>query len=570
MRLRTLVTSFAVLVAFASPFVVSALTSEEIQAQINTLLAQIRDLRTQLGTVQQGQEDPPAQPLQSKRYRLCNMLQQSISEGEENDRVRALQEFLISEKFLAANATGFFGSLTREALARWQEHLGLIQHGGDRSIGAGVFGPRSRALFEKLCQGVDLGENGDNESLTLSNYTSTTTSASNQPPTINGFDGPATLAVNRGGSWKVSAVDPEGQALKYHVAWGDTASTFDTLLALADLGGFTSATTFTHQYSSAGLYQVTIRASDGQGGVSSANVYVRVEVPQAQSWTNIFGSEASSNGATNDSSTSGTGFGSHFETQCVPSILDPQCMNGPAKKCLFNKQEYTENQTRTNGYCLGFGVGLMEGPANPNGCLETTYVCRTGVWLKYKPKLASCNMGGQMYPHGNVQEINPEGAAAVFGGAIGTSTCVDGEWVSHFTASQFNNGTYTSKSCKYAGADYAHGQKSPCTGVIHNPNGNSYCAPPEEGVEWAYDNVCRNGEWKHETAESGSGGAVTVTGNSCTTPWGGQTIASSGTISKEPYFTNGGFTGVTLVPKMKCNNGSWLQCDHQGNFCQAI
>jgi hypothetical protein len=572
MRLRTLITSFAIFVAFASPIAVSALTSEEIQAQINTLLTQIRNLRTQIADVEQNQENQSSQPTQSKRYRLCSMLQQSISEGEEGDRVRALQEFLISEKFLAANATGFFGSLTREALARWQERLGLIQHGEGRALGSGVFGPRSRAMFEKLCQGVDLGQNAGDESLTLSNYTSTTTSASNQPPTINSFDGPATLAVNKTGSWKVNATDPEGQALKYHVAWGDVSSTFDTLLALADLGGFTSATTFTHAYNSTGLYQVTIRVGDGQGGVSSVTTYVRVESPQSATLPGLSSWVAETATGSEGNSSTGTGtFGSIAE-QCTASIHSIwSCLQNPVRKCNYNGQEYTENQTRSAGLCLGFGVGFLEGPANPNGCLETTYVCRTGVWLKYKPKLASCNMGGQMYPHGTTQDINPEGAASVFGGPIGTSTCVDGVWISHFTVNQFNgNSAYTSKSCKYSGTTYSDGDKAPCTGVIGNPNGQYSSCAPSEDAEWAFDNVCRNGEWKQETAESGGGGATTVVGNSCTTPWGGQTIASSGTISKEPYFTNGGFTGTTLVPKMKCNNGSWLQCDHVGNACQAI
>lgn len=56
-------------------------------------------------------------------------------------------------------------------------------------------------------------------------------------------------------------------------------------------------------------------------------------------------------------------------------------------------------------------------------------------------------------------------------------------------------------------------------------------------------------------------------GASCTTPYGNKVVSDGGTISYEPYFTQGVFTGSVIVPMMKCSNGAWLTCDYAGNNC---
>jgi hypothetical protein len=56
---------------------------------------------------------------------------------------------------------------------------------------------------------------------------------------------------------------------------------------------------------------------------------------------------------------------------------------------------------------------------------------------------------------------------------------------------------------------------------------------------------------------------------SCITPWGNKTVANGETVSSQPYFSNGSYSGTVVVPIMKCNNGTWLTCDWQGNSCKV-
>jgi hypothetical protein len=60
---------------------------------------------------------------------------------------------------------------------------------------------------------------------------------------------------------------------------------------------------------------------------------------------------------------------------------------------------------------------------------------------------------------------------------------------------------------------------------------------------------------------------VHAAGASCTTPYGNKVVADGATVSYEPYFTQGVFTGSVVVPMMHCSNGTWLTCDYAGNNC---
>ncbi|MEK7509853.1 MAG: peptidoglycan-binding domain-containing protein [Patescibacteria group bacterium] len=79
--------------------------------------------------------------------------------------------------------------------------------------------------------------------------------------------------------------------------------------------------------------------------------------------------------------------------------------------------------------------------------------------------------------------------------------------------------------------------------------------------------TCTNGVLSGSYRYASCGGGSGSTGGiSCTTPWGGQVIASGGSVSSQPYFSGGMYTGST-VPLMRCDNGAWLTCDSQGNNC---
>jgi hypothetical protein len=104
----------------------SAATTAELTAQINALLAQIAQLQAQIGgtTTAAG-----------------TTFTTDLTIGSTGSEVSALQQWLVSKGFLtmpAGVAYGYFGSLTKSALAAYQASVGI-------SPAVGYFGPITRA-----------------------------------------------------------------------------------------------------------------------------------------------------------------------------------------------------------------------------------------------------------------------------------------------------------------------------------------------------------------------------------------------------------------------------------------
>ena len=107
--------------SFASP--VGAVTVAELQNQINALMAQ-------LATLQGGSS-------------VSTTFTTDLTIGSKGDQVSALQQALVSKGFLtmpAGVAYGYFGNLTKSAVAAWQAANGITP-------AVGYFGPKSRAAF---------------------------------------------------------------------------------------------------------------------------------------------------------------------------------------------------------------------------------------------------------------------------------------------------------------------------------------------------------------------------------------------------------------------------------------
>jgi PKD repeat protein len=103
-----------------------------------------------------------------------------------------------------------------------------------------------------------------------------TSSTGNQPPVISGISGPTTLAIGAAGTWSVQASDPENGSLNYSITWGDENAYAPTSAAMGANASFMQNSTFTHSYSSAGTYtvSVTVRDASGQSAQASTNVQV--------------------------------------------------------------------------------------------------------------------------------------------------------------------------------------------------------------------------------------------------------------------------------------------------------
>ena len=95
-----------------------------------------------------------------------------------------------------------------------------------------------------------------------------------KPPVISSFSSPTILAVNEIDTWTIQASDPENRTLTYRIMWGDE----NTLSNQASVSGgtFVQTSTFTHAYSVAGTYTVTVIVRNSGGKEARASATVKV------------------------------------------------------------------------------------------------------------------------------------------------------------------------------------------------------------------------------------------------------------------------------------------------------
>lgn len=287
--------SFVALVAGnATP--ASALTVGEIQAQIQTLLSRLTALQT-AGNPSAAVSASSA--VQFERPRVCGMLSRSLAVGARGEDVASLQEFLGSEGYFSARATGYFGPLTFNSLTRWQASQGVSA--------VGIAGPVTRARIMQRCGGGGVictkeympvcgakpifcittpcnpipQTYGNRCEMNADGATHLSdgvcrSDSGNRPPTISSFSGPTTLGVNVSGTWTIQASDPENGSLSYSVVWGDESRTFPPFASAAAQENFVQTTTFTHAYAASGTYTVTIVVRDASGLEARTSSTVRV------------------------------------------------------------------------------------------------------------------------------------------------------------------------------------------------------------------------------------------------------------------------------------------------------
>ncbi|MCX6819991.1 MAG: peptidoglycan-binding domain-containing protein [Candidatus Adlerbacteria bacterium] len=78
----------------------------------------------------------------------CMSIQSTLRLGSRGTDVTALQNFLIGKGLLAGgSASGYFGSLTRAAVQKFQAGQGLASSGDENSTGYGLVGARTRAAI---------------------------------------------------------------------------------------------------------------------------------------------------------------------------------------------------------------------------------------------------------------------------------------------------------------------------------------------------------------------------------------------------------------------------------------
>lgn len=146
--MRTYGAAIALTSALVLPLSASAVTIDELKAQVAALMARISEMQTQTRVADPSSSQSSRMMPDTSRS-VCSYLNRNLSLGSRGDDVRSLQEFLQSNGYLSAQATGYFGSLTRAALKTWQGTQGLSA--------IGSMGPLTRAKLGVWCKNkVDL------------------------------------------------------------------------------------------------------------------------------------------------------------------------------------------------------------------------------------------------------------------------------------------------------------------------------------------------------------------------------------------------------------------------------
>lgn len=107
-----------------------AQTADELKAQVAQLQAALAALQGQLGSSTTGS---------TSAYTFT----QNLTIGSKGADVTALQNFLASKGFLTATARGYFGALTKAALAKYQASVGITP-------ASGYFGQITRAQLNQV------------------------------------------------------------------------------------------------------------------------------------------------------------------------------------------------------------------------------------------------------------------------------------------------------------------------------------------------------------------------------------------------------------------------------------
>ena len=146
-------TTVLTLALLAAPTLASADTLTDLQARIDSLLAQIKTLQAQIGTT----NSTPTSAAISASPVLCLVIQSNLSldgtDGATNGDVTKLQTFLAQDPSLypEGRITGYFGPATERAVQRWQARNGIVSSGDADSTGYGFIGPRTRAALAEGC-----------------------------------------------------------------------------------------------------------------------------------------------------------------------------------------------------------------------------------------------------------------------------------------------------------------------------------------------------------------------------------------------------------------------------------
>ncbi|MES2087748.1 MAG: PKD domain-containing protein [Patescibacteria group bacterium] len=413
MKKLLLTLSLVVSLAFASVAFAETSTSvaANLQAQINTILAQIQKLQLQLNA-QAGVSTTvlPVVPTTSTSASdgFCFAFVNNLRIGDQNPDVTNLYRALIAEglfdkdeAFQDGRQVLYFSERLASAVSEFQEkYASEVLAPAGLKRGTGYVGPSTRAKLNALypcsktippveCPLV-YGSDG---------VVRHECSTNSQSPVINGVSGPQSLTVNQQGTWTVKASDPSGGALSYSVIWGDSTS---VPMATGENGfpsasTFTQTATFTHTYTQAGSFypQFFVRNNVGTQGTGLSVNVVGVKTASSITVSRPNGGEAWTKGTTqtiswNDTSNNLPAGCNQNGLYCMPPVprsydikLIPYCIGTctaiPHAPYTIASNVYS-NSYYWNVGSITYAYATQPNPTTivPDGAY-TIQVCQTGI-----------------------------------------------------------------------------------------------------------------------------------------------------------------------------------------------
>ena len=149
-------------VAVATPPVQtsSGTTTDVLRAQIEDLLRRVEVLQQRIAAV--GGGSPVSTSVAPSSGFTCPRVGVTLRRGSTGEDVTRLQQFLALDPSIYPEGlvTGYFGTLTEAAVARWQTRHNIVSSGSPETTGYGQYGPRTASLMAVKCQEAKMGATG--------------------------------------------------------------------------------------------------------------------------------------------------------------------------------------------------------------------------------------------------------------------------------------------------------------------------------------------------------------------------------------------------------------------------
>ena len=393
-------TRFAVAAIITLPFVSSAATSAELQAQAQALLAQVQALQAQLAAqgIAGGAVSGTVTPSVSVSSSACPLIGRVLKLGSTGDDVSRLQTFLAQNPAIypEAKITGYYGALTEAAVKRWQVKYNIVSSGTAETTGYGVTGPRTAAAISLQCStmsttggtlgntggiGTPIGQTVANPGI-MGGFIQVTPISGNAPLNVK-----VTVTANTAGSCSGGV---------YQLQWGDGSSVPQIVVPAGNCG--TVVQNYAHLYLYGGTY--IIKLSAGTHSTSATVVVSGPGAPVVVSQSETFNATPTSGNAPLSVTFSGTVTGTdlgwcasgcssalEFGDGSVGSVSLPIASNGVSNYSL--QHTYAKGGT----YTAKLHQGSVSS-ATLVGSPITITVTGNEATYSYSPLAVTPNIGG--------------------------------------------------------------------------------------------------------------------------------------------------------------------------------